>query len=510
MSKRTVTKEIIHIKKTLLSSKFIKDFTHLALKSKAAFQLLFIVLLGVGISLLPIPDGLTREAWLFFTIFFCVIVGLITEPYPPAFIGLFGVVVACLFRIGPTISMDTHSSTSQILTWGLSGFSNGTVWLIFVAFMFASGFQKTGLGKRIAFLLVHKLGKRTLGLGYAIALSDLLLAPIMPSNTARSGGTIFPIIKHIPLLYDSTPQKDPRKIGSYITWVALATTCVTSSMFLTALAPNILAVDLVKGMGIDTPSWGEWFFLFLPVGLILVLAIPLLTYYIYPPSIKKSIDVPKWAKEELAKMGKITRKELVMIFLFIIALLLWILGEKLQINATLSALTILSMMIILNILDWNDILSNKPAWNVFIWFGTLVTLSAGLSNVGFLNWFAENITAMISSFSPHIILLLMLVTFFLIHYFFASITAHVTALLVLFIATAKGIPGMDIQLLTYLLLYSIGLMGIITPYGAGPSPIWYNFGYISSKKFWSLGALFGLFYLLVLIFVGIPWIKWWI
>jgi len=511
-SKMFLTKSIIHTKMEIFSSRFI-NHSHLTapiFKMKGILQLLLIILLGAGISLLPVPIGLTREAWLFFAIFLCVIIGLIVEPYPPAFIGFLGVVAACLLNIGPAVAENTSVSVSQALSWGLSGFSNGTVWLIFVAFMFASGFEKTGLGKRLAFFLVNKLGRRSLGLGYAIALSDLLLAPIMPSNTARSGGTIFPIIKHIPLLYDSTPEKNPRKIGSYITWVALATTCVTSSMFLTALAPNILAIDLIKGIGINTPSWGKWFFLFLPVGFILVLSIPLLTYYIYPPTIKKSVDVPRWAREELGKMGKITKKEFIMVFLFIIALLLWIFGEYLQINATLSALAVLSMMIILDILNWDDILSNKPAWNVLIWFGTLVTLSAGLNNVGFLDWFAGNITAAISSFSPYFILLLLLLAFFFIHYFFASITAHVTALLVLFIVTAKGIPGMDIQLLTYLLLYSIGLMGIITPYGTGPSPIWYGFGYVSSRRFWFLGAIFGILYLIVLIFVGIPWIKLWI
>lgn len=476
---------------------------------KGIVQLFIIILLGVGINLVPAPDGLSCEAWIFFSIFLCVVIGLIVEPFPPAFIGLLGVVTASLFKIGPLVSAGNIASGPQIISWSLSGFSNGTVWLIFVAFMFASGFEKTGLGKRISFILVKKLGRRSLGLGYAIAFADLLLAPIMPSNTARSGGTIFPIIRHIPMLYDSSPNKDPRKIGAYITWVALATTCVTSSMFLTALAPNILAIDLIKTVGIESPSWGEWFFLFLPVGLILVLAIPLITYLIYPPTIRKSRDVPEWAREELRKMGAMNRKELTMILLFFIALLLWIFGDFLQINATIAALSVLSFMIILNILNWNDILTNKSAWNVLVWFGTLVTLSGGLQNVGFLDWLAHHITDIISIFSPHVILLLMLLAFYLIHYFFASITAHVTALLVLFIATAKGIPGMDIQLLTYLLLYSIGLMGIITPYGTGPSPIWYGLGYVSATRFWSLGAIFGMLFLLLLLFVGTPWIKLW-
>jgi L-tartrate/succinate antiporter len=97
-----------------------------------------------------------------------------------------------------------------------------------------SGYEKTGLGKRIALLLVKSLGGRTLTLGYAIAFADLVLAPFTPSNTARSGGTIFPIVKNLPPLYDSKPH-DPsaRRIGAYLIWTAIASTCVTSSMFLT-------------------------------------------------------------------------------------------------------------------------------------------------------------------------------------------------------------------------------------------------------------------------------------
>ena len=89
-------------------------------------------------------------------------------------------------------------------------------------------------------------------------------------------------------------------------------------------------------------------------------------------------------------------------------------------------------------------------------------------------------------------------------------TAHATALLTLFLVAGGKIAGIDFPLLTYLLLYSLGLMGILTPYATGPSPIWYGLGYIPSRTFWFLGALFGIIFIAILIFVGIPWIKMWI
>jgi L-tartrate/succinate antiporter len=469
-----------------------------------------IVVIGLIMSFLPHPEGLTQDAWIFFSLFVCVIIALILEPFPSAYMVLLGVVIACVLKIGPSFDSPGNATASKVIAWGLSGFSNTTVWLINIAFMFALGYEKTGLGKRIALILVSKLGKSTLGLGYAIAMSDLILAPFMPSNTARSGGTIFPIVKNIPILYDSTPEKEPRKIGSYITWVALASTCVTSSMFYTALATNVLAKSLVEDAGIIPPSWGQWFLNFLPVGIILIFSVPLITYYVYPPTIKISRNIPEWARNELKEMGRISRNEIVMTILACLAILLWIFGNYFGIHATVSALAVMCLMVLFRIISWNDILTNKAAWNIFIWFGAMVTLAGGLNNVGFLDWFANKITSAISSYPPALMLLVLLLVFYFIHYLFASSAAHVTALLILFLVAGRNIPGIDFPLLTYLLLYSLGLMGILTPYATGASPIWYGLGYIPTKTFWKLGALFGIIFIAVLILVGIPWIKLWI
>jgi L-tartrate/succinate antiporter len=477
---------------------------------KGLIKLAVIVAIGVIISNMPVPEGLTKDGWIYFSLFVSVFIGLIIEPFPAAYIGLSGVIIACLLKVGPSEPASGILTSQNVLAWGLSGFSNTTVWLIFVAFMFAFGYEKTGLGKRISLKLVSLMGKKTLGLGYAVALADLVLAPFTPSNTARSGGTIFPIVKNIPVIYGSTPEKDPRKLGSYITWVALASTCVTSSMFYTGLATNVLAVSLVEGSGITAPSWMQWVWYFLPVGIILFLLVPLITYIVYPPAIRTSQKSMEWAGNELKKMGKISRNEIIMGLLACLALLLWIFGKSLDINATFSALAVLCLMILFNIITWSEVLNNKSAWNVLVWFATLVTLAGGLNNVGFLDWFALKITSGISTFSPSVIVVFLLLAFYFIHYLFASSTAHVTALLTIFLVAGSKIPGINFPLLTYLLLYSLGLMGILTPYATGPSPIWYGLGYIPTKTFWLLGAFFGIIFIAVLILVGIPWINLWL
>jgi len=328
----------------------------------------------------------------------------------------------------------------------------------------------------------------------------------MPSNTARSGGTIFPIIKNIPGLYGSTPEHEPRKLGGYLMWVALATTCVTSSMFFTGLAPNLLAMSLVeKTVGFKF-TWMEWFTSFAPVGIILFLAVPWLTYVLYPPTLKTSEDAPKWAGAELAKLGPITSKEMAMAGLAILALLGWIFAGE-YLDATTVALIALTLMILFDVITWDDLLGNKQAWNVLFWFATLVTLADGLGKVGFLKWFANTAAAGMVGYSPTTIIILLLVLFFVVHYLFASLTAHVTALMPVFLTTAAAIPGVNIKTLALLLCVSLGLMGIITPYATGPSPIYYGSGFVSRKDFWLQGFIFGAIFLGVLLLVGVPYMM---
>ncbi|WP_256431204.1 DASS family sodium-coupled anion symporter [Sulfurospirillum diekertiae] len=226
--------------------------------SKRIISILVPVLVLLIVWFSPIPSGLTIQAWHYMAIFLAVIVGLVIEPVPAALVGLIGVSLMALIGLAGKTPADN-------VKWALSGFSNSTIWLIFAAFMFAMGYQKTGLGKRISLIMIRYMGKSSLGLGYAVAFADLVLAPFMPSNTARGGGTIFPIAINIPIIFNSTPEHEPRKMGAYITWIAMSATCVTSSMFLTALAPNLLAIDLIaKGANIFI-TWGAWAKIMVPL-----------------------------------------------------------------------------------------------------------------------------------------------------------------------------------------------------------------------------------------------------
>ncbi len=441
---------------------------------------------------IPAPEGLSANAWHFLAIFFAVVVGLIIEPVPAALVGFVGISVVAILGI--------MGNPTESINWALSGFSNSVIWLIFAAFMFALGYKKTGLGKRVSLLMIKYMGKSSLGLGYAVAFSDLVLAPFMPSNTARSGGSVFPVAINIPHIFDSYPDKDPRKLGSYISWVAIATTCITSSMFLTALAPNLLAVDLITKSTGHTISWGEWAGVMLPLMVPLFLITPWLAYVVYPPTQKSSPEAPAWAAEELKTLGAITFKEYLMAGLATVALVLWIFNKELGIDSTTVAISVVSIMVLTNVITWDDLISNKAAFNVLIWFASLVAMAAGLKKVGVLDWIGANTQVMLSGMTPTELIISLLVIFFLLHYFFASVTAHVTALVPIFMTIAINLLTPEqIVPFTIILAGSLGVMGIITPYGTGPSPIWYGAGYISQARWWALGAIFGALYLGVII-----------
>jgi citrate:succinate antiporter/L-tartrate/succinate antiporter len=458
------------------------------------------LIVWLTLTLVPHPAGLTASAWRYHALFVGVIVALVLEPIPAPAVGMVGVAVATALRyVAP--------KPEDAVKWGLSGFSDNTVWLIFGALVFSTGYTKTGLGRRIALLLVRTLGRRTLGLGYAVMLADLLIAPVMPSNTGRSAGVIFPIVRSIPGLYGSEPGPTARRIGAYLMWTAFATTAVTSSLFLTALAPNLLALGvIVRETNIEI-SWTQWLLGFLPVGLALLVPLPVLVYLIYPPEVRSSPEVPAWARAELARMGRVKAKEAVMGILMLVAVYLWVCGTG-WINATTVILVIVAIMLVARIVDWSDVVGNRAAWDMLFYFATLLTLADGLNRLGVITWVASGVSRFLTGYPPLFVMAVLVAFFFLVHYLFASLTAHASAVLPPLLATGMAIEGMPGRTFVLLLAYGLGLMGVITPYATGPAFAYYGSGFITRKEFWRLGLVFGLLFLTALLGVGMPYLLW--
>ena len=261
------------------------------------------------IALLPVPAGLENHTWLYFAVFTGVIVGLILEPVPGAVVAMVGISIIAILSPWLLFSPEQLAQpgfkfTAKSLSWAVSGFSNSVIWLIFAAFMFGTGYEKTWAWTPHCAVSGEKDGTSHAVSRLCGDVLQLILAPVTPSNSARGAGIIYPIIRNLPPLYQSQPNdSSSRSIGSYIMWMGIVADCVTSAIFLTAMAPNLLLIGLMKSASHATLSWGDWFLGMLPLSILLVLLVPWLAYVLYPPVLKSGDQVPRWAETELQAMG---------------------------------------------------------------------------------------------------------------------------------------------------------------------------------------------------------------
>jgi citrate:succinate antiporter/L-tartrate/succinate antiporter len=300
-------------------------------------------------------------------------------------------------------------------------------------------------------------------------------------------------------------------------WTAFASTAVTSSMFLTALVPNASALALAeRTMGFELGWWG-FFTGFAPAGLLLLALVPLLTYLIYPPELRDSPETVVWAGEELRRMGPVSRKEWTMAALIALAVVLWVTGSNPRvslpilgtgfIHPTAVVLVVVSRMLVLRVIAWDDVLGEREAWGVLLYFTMVLTLASGLHRIGFVEWLARTAAAPLVGVDPLVAMFALVALFFWSHYLFASITAHAAAVLPVVLAIGHEIPGVPGVPLAMLCIYSLGLMGVISPYATGCAPIYAGSGFIGRGRFWWLGLVFGLVFFAALAGVAGPWVM---
>jgi len=461
------------------------------------------------IALLPAPSGLAQHAWYFFAIFSGVVAALVLEPLPNTAVGMIGITVVAALApwvlLSPAeLANPAVNMVNVAANWALAGFSSTTVWLIGGAFMFAMGYEKTGLGRRIALALVSKLGRKALSLAYANALAEALLAIVTPSNSARGAGTMYPMVSNLPPLYNSKPNDPSRRdIGAYIMYTAFAANTITSSLFLTGCAPNFLALEFARKLAKVDVSWLDWFIASAPFAIPLLLLMPLLVYWLYPPRIKNSPAAAIWAGEQLKEMGPISRKEITLAVIVVGAVLLWIVGDK-WMDGSIVAFLAISVMLVLGVITWNDMARNHQAWTTVIMLATLVTMASGLARVGFIKWFAEFAAHHVGGLAPTPTIMVLVTIYFVSHYMFASLTAHTSAMFPIMLGVGLALPGLPARELVMALALTTGIMGVISPYATGPAPVYYNSGYIKPAEFWGLGFVLGALFLAALLFIGIP------
>ena len=454
-------------------------------------RLAVVVLVGVAIWLLPAPDGVEPRAWQLLAVFVATMVGLVLRPLPMGAVALIAVAVAVL-------------SGTLTIAEATAGFGNTVVWLVVAAFFIATAFVKTGLGTRIAYHFMRILGQRSLGLAYGLVATDLVLAPAIPSNTARAGGVIYPILRSLCVSLDSAAERGTeRRIAAFLTFTSYQGVVVTSAMFLTAMAANPLVAELAAQQGVEI-SWGLWAAAAAVPGLLSLLLVPLLVYRLYPPQITHTPAAPEMARRRLAEMGAMTRDERILLAVFVLLLSLWIGGAALGINATTTALAGVAAMLATGVLAWEDILRERNGWDTLIWFAVLLMLASQLGELGLLDWFTERVSGVLTVGHWIPAFLGLSLIYFYVHYFFASNTAHVSAMYAPFLALALAV-GTPPLLAALLLGFFSNLFASLTHYGTAAAPILFGSGNVDIGTWWKLGLLISAVNITIWVGVGSLW-----
>ncbi|HEX4949354.1 MAG TPA: anion permease [Blastocatellia bacterium] len=450
------------------------------------------LIVALIIWLLP-HAGFDTKSWGLLCIFAATIAGLITQPMPA------GAVVIISITIANTLGIVTIQEA-------LSGFANATVWLIVAAFIFATGFRQTRLGERIAYLVIAAFGKSSLRLGYSLVIADLIVAPVTASNTARSGGVIFPIAQGIAQAFDSKPGATADRLGAFLMKALYQGNVVTSAMFMTAMAANPLIVELTKQTAQVQLGWTQWAIAAAVPGALSLALVPLMVYRLHPPEIRQTESARAFARERLQAMGPMSRGEKLLLAVIVPVLSLWITESWHGLSATTVAYIGVASLLLLRVLAWADILAERGAWDILIWFGGIVMLADKLGKVGLLKAFSQAVATLVTGWRWPLALVLLLVVYNYTHYVFASATAHVTAMFPAFLVVALAVGAPPLLAALSLAFFS-NLNAALTHYGTGSAVVIFGAGYVSQARWWHIGFVLSLVHLLLWIGVGFGWWK---
>ena len=454
----------------------------------------WLVVLTPGILLYFSPLPLLRPDQRHLVAFFvATIVALIAQPMAMG---------ACILLSMTALALTNTLPPNVVL----SGFSDPTVWLIFTAFLFSRAVTDTKLGTRVAYLFIRKFGRNALTLGYSISMSDLILAPFVPSDTARGGGIICPITKSVAEALGAKAGTESGKMGGFLVLVAFHTTYVASAMFLTGMAANPLMADFALKIGHVEMTWIRWFVAAIVPGGISLLLIPLLLYRFYRPASTDTEAARVHAREELEQMGGLSLRERRLGIIMLLVMAGWVTSPWHHIPNAFVALAGLSAILLSRVLEWNDLLAESKAWDALIWFAPLIMMASELNKRGVIQSLSQSMFSYTRLLPWSVALLLLVVTYVYVHYGFASMTAHITALYPGFLAAIlmAGVPPL---LGAFVLAYFSNLNAGLTHYGTGSAPVYFGAGYLDQPTWWRIGFLVSVVILAIWLGIGMLWWK---
>jgi DASS family divalent anion:Na+ symporter len=393
----------------------------------------------------------------------------------------------------------------------LSGFGNLTVWLVFSAFLFARAVTVTRFGQRIAYLFIHRFGKSTLSLGYSLVAADVALAPFVPSDTARGGGIMYPITRSVSEAAGSSPGPTAGDLGAFLMLVSFHATYTASGTFLTGMAANPVIAGFAKQLANVDLTWMRWLTGSIVPALLTLTLVPLLLHRLMRPTITDTAPARAHAREALSELGPPKPAELKLLLVMAGVMAGWVTSPYHGIPNSFVALAGVSALLLTGVLTWDDLLGERKAWDALIWFAPLLMMADALQETGVIGVLSKSVFAELGGWPWLGALIVLVLAYLYLHYGFASMTAHVTALYPGFI-TAALVAGAPPLIAALLLAYFSNLNASLTHYGTGSAPIFFGAGYVTQGTWWRLGFLISLLNVAIWIGVGMLWWKvlgWW-
>lgn len=443
---------------------------------------------------LPAPPEVTAAGWRTTAVFLATIAGLMLQPIAGAPLVIVGLTVMVLIGDIP-------------LSRALAGFSSSSVWLVLTAMLMARTLQDTGVARRIALTFVCFFGRTSLGISYALMMSEVTLAAGIPSITARSGCIVLPITRSIAELYGSQPGSSAPLIGRFLMTSVYQCSVVACAMFLTGQAGNLLAVSLAAKFAGVTVTWSSWFAAAIVPGVISCAAIPWLVYRLVPPVITQTPAAAEYARGELKAMGRVQQVEAVAATVFVVVIGLWVTSAWHGLDVALVALAGLGVLILTNTLTWDTALAERSAWDVFIWYGGLMTMGDLLAETGSTRAFAAWVGTWFIGMPWVLALLSITLVYFFSHYAMASITTHILTLFPPFVTMLIGL-GTPAALAVYCLACLANLTAGLTHYGTTTGPIIFAQKYVGLGDWWRVGLAAAVVNLVIWLTFGVWWWKW--
>ncbi|WP_322497819.1 DASS family sodium-coupled anion symporter [Candidatus Cyrtobacter comes] len=395
------------------------------------------------------------------------------------------------------------SVVTKTLTINEALFGFGTPIVIFVVFAFfiSRAVISTSIGKRAAFFFISKLGGSLTGISYGLILTELFVAPVTPSATARGGGIVYPIAQALIDKYEHNSNN--RNVSKYLVQLCFHVNVITSAMFITAMAGNPLIVNLAQSIGVNI-TWTSWALAAFVPGIISLLILPTILQFLIKPYISDVKSASRLAQEELAKMGKIRTNEKIVLCTLVFLVTFWILSDVIGIGHATTAILGFLILVLTGVMSMEDAGSCSIAWRTFIWFGGFIAMSDALSSKGVTPWIGGIFSDFFSSQQTQFAIPLLLLVFFYMHYFFASITVYSSIMYTTF-ALALIKVGLNPFIACIILSFFANLSACLTHYGISSAPIFFSSGVVSAGNWWKNGFIISLAHILVWSSVGYVW-----